>query len=318
MHPNRSPSAVLPTVGTIAENSENVNALKCPPIPKKTKNIITNPMKHLKLVTPAAFLFLYLTPALRATVTPSAYSDADLSLTSVFQSETATASATAGASFAKSQANPGLLQNSLLATAAGGALSSFETESVSSFSDSMTISNPLYTGQPGTLAFSFLLTGADAFSAVLPGKSSLTLAATVTGLAAPDTLTFTTDSLGVTSGTPFLGTSESFNIPFTFGTPFKFGLEIDLTGLVSNLSPGASALTTGTFSTTASTGAVTALVLNVPHLVTNFTARTASGVNYAPSIQTLPIPEPAPIPLIAASLFALVPFLRRRRHSPAP
>jgi len=266
-------------------------------------------MSYLKLVTLAALLSLA-APAARAT-SPSAYSDADLYLTSTSQSEISTATATSGASFADSMAQPGLLQNSILAASSFGALTSFETQSVSSFNDTLTISNPLYTGQPGTLAFSFLLTGTENFSAVLPGESSLTLSATVTGLTPPQSLTFSTNSLGVTSGTPFLDTLESFSIPFTFGDPFHFGLQIDVTALDSTPSSGAVALTSGTFATTVSTGAVTALVEGVPQLADNSSVHTASGATY---FDALPIPEPDPIPLVALSLLASLGLLRPRRR----
>jgi hypothetical protein len=251
----------------------------------------------------------------------SAYANAVLLLTSSNSSELATANASVPVGYANANAVPGLLQNALLTSASsGGAASSYQNESVSGFSDKMTISDSALTGTPGSLVFHFTVTGTEGFSAASPATSSITASADFTGPSTIDDLSFTKYSDGSTAGTNFLGIPEMVTVPFVFGTPFTLTLNIDFTALVSGLSGSGSAMASGTFSTVASTDSVMSTVIGSPLAASSYTAKTASGANYfktGGSPLLLPVPEPNEIYLALAGLAAL-PLLGRRFRSRRP
>jgi hypothetical protein len=240
----------------------------------------------------------------------SAYANAYLVLTSSNDSELATASANSSVGFADADSQPGLAGNSILVTLPAGSLASFEIESVSGFSDVLTINDPSLTGKSGTVQFNFLVSGTEIATASTPGYSSITATADFTSPGLTDDLSFTKDSNGTITGTDFLGVQETATVPFVFGTPFTVALQIDISGLVEGLSGGGSATTSGTFSTTSSTSDVVALVAGNPAQVTGFNEQSASGATYlSPDF----VPEPDGVILAMAGL-AVLPLLRIRRR----
>jgi len=240
----------------------------------------------------------------------SAYGNAYLVLTSSNENELATANANSSAGYADAKAQPGLLNNSILTMGSTGGPLSLEDESVSGFSDQLTINSPGLTGSSGSLQFHFLVSGTEAFSATAPGASSITAIADFAGPSGlTDDLQFTKESNGTTVGTDFLGVPETVTVPFTFGDPFTISLEIDIQAYADDLSGGGAASSSGTFSTTASTSNVVALVQGAEVPATDYSSRSASGANY---FTILPIPEPAGLPLTAFPALALLAMWRRK------
>ena len=115
----------------------------------------------MKLITILALLAASSVSNANPVTPPSAYANASLLLTSSNQSELATATATSGVGFADAFAQPGLVQNALLTTLPSGSSSSYATESVSGFSDILTITDSALTGNNGSLQFHFLFSGAE-------------------------------------------------------------------------------------------------------------------------------------------------------------
>ena len=247
----------------------------------------------------------------------NAYANASLVLTSSNENESATANSNSGVGYAKASAQPGYMTNAV-STAAGAGLGStgFQDETQSDFKDTLTIVDPALTGLSGTLDFNFLVSGTFSFTAAVPATSSITADATYTGPGGPDDLTYTKRSDGSSSGTPFLGVEQTVVVPFVFGTPFTFDLDVDFLGDVQGLTSGSSSVT-GTFSTTASTDNVISLVTLSP--ASGYTANSASGANYFTNAAAAPqfVPEPGDVSLVLAGLAGLAafPFLKRRRSS---
>jgi len=264
--------------------------------------------KSMKLITLLAIAIGTIGVAkVRAGEPLSDYANADLVLTSSNESELATADASSGAAGdATAQAQPGSTEDTLLAMGLAE-MTGFENETVSGFSDELTITGPGMTGSSGSLEFHFLVNGSDTITALAAGSASLTGSADFTGPGGLlDDLSFTENSAGVvTSGANFLGVPETVVVPFVFGTPFTFSLQVSFTGLVSG-----NAMVSGSFSTTASTSNVMALFAGEPISASDYSANSASGVNY---FAVSPVPEPDELILAMAGLAAL-PLLRRWRR----
>ena len=264
---------------------------------------------RMKLLTILPFAAITL-GAVNIRAADSAYGNAYLVLTSSNENELATANANSSAGYADAKAQPGLLNNSILTMGSTGGALSLEDESVSGFSDRLTINSPGLTGSSGSLQFHFLVSGTEAFSATAPGASSITAIADFAGPSGlTDDLQFTKESNGATIGTNFLDVPEMVIVPFTFGDPFTISLDIDFQAYADDLSGGGAASSSGTFSTTASTSNVMALVEGAEVPATNYSAHSASGANY---FTILPIPEPAGIRLAAFSTLALLAMWRRK------
>jgi hypothetical protein len=234
----------------------------------------------------------------------SAYASAMLYLTSSNSSELATGTASASAGFAYATARPGSMENALLTS--GSPAGSLSDETVSGFSDKLTIIDPALTGSSGTLDFNFEVSGAPVFSATLPGVSSLTASASFTAPTVTDDLAFTENSSGiVTSGSDFLNEPQTVVVPFTFGTLFTISLDLDFLGTVT----GGTAMVSGTFLTVASTDDVMSAVTLLP--ASGYSTKSASGANY---FTTSAVPEPESLYLALAGLAALPLLGIRRRH----
>jgi hypothetical protein len=238
-------------------------------------------------------------------------------LTSTGSQDLATADSITNVGYADAQAQPGLMGNSIMTTgSAGESSTSFQNESLSGFKDTLTINSPGLTGSSGTLQFNFTIDGTETFAAAAPALSSITTSATFTASGSPgatDDLSFTKDSSNNVTGTDFLGVLQTVTVPFVFGTPFTIDLTVDITALVEGLTGPGSAMASGTFSTTASTDDVTALVASAPQGLSDFTSQSASGEDYFTPLTS--IPEPNGLLLAIAGLGAL-PLLKMRRRRP--
>ncbi len=206
-------------------------------------------------------------------------------------------------------AQPGLDDNSLLTMGGPGSAPNLEDESVSGFTDQLTIDDPSLTGSAGSLQFHFLLTGTENFLATAPAESSMTVSADFIDSGGTDVFEFSKNSSGAVTGSDFLGVPETVTVPFVFGTPFSFSLDVDIQGFL-DLSGSGVASTSGTFSTTAGTSNVMALVGDDPFAVSDYSAHSASGADYFTAV-----PEPAAFPL-AALAFATLTLPRIRRRPP--
>ena len=260
------------------------------------------------LVLFCLFAFSFGSFMARANTPVSTYANASLYLTSTNSQQLSSANSTSSVGFADADAQPGLMDNSIFTHGASGmSATSYENETVSGFSDQLTITDPSLTGSSGTLEFHFLVTGTEAFAAVTPSVSLLTVSASFTAPGASDNLFYSKDSSGNIVGTDFLGVPQTVVVPFVFGTPFTIDLTTDFTGLVEDLTGGGDATVSGTFSTTASTDNVKSLVSTLPN--SSFTQKSASGATY---FSIVSVPEPNGLLLAMAGLVAL-PFLKLRR-----
>jgi hypothetical protein len=244
----------------------------------------------------------------------SAYANSTLYLTSTQSQEFASANSNTNVGYANATAQPGELTNAFLTIASSVASAiTFQNESVTGFTDELTINGPGMTGSAGTLDFNFLVSGSGAFSSTAPASSSLTAIADFASTSATDILTYTQNSDGSSSGADFLNVPETVAVPFTFGKPFSISLTLDFRGLVNAATSGGASVS-GSFTTTAGTSDVTALALEKP--LSNYTADSASGVNYFNSdVQPQFIPEPGEIALLGAAGVFIIPFLRRKRKA---
>jgi len=238
----------------------------------------------------------------------SAYANSTLYLTSTQSQEFASANSNTNVGYANATAQPGELTNAFLTIASSVASAiTFQNESVTGFTDELTINGPGMTGSAGTLDFNFLVSGSGAFSSTAPASSSLTAIADFASTSATDILTYTQNSDGSSSGADFLNVPETVAVPFTFGKPFSISLTLDFRGLVNAATSG-SASVSGSFTTTAGTSDVTALALEKP--LSSYTTDSASGVNYF-SNSIAAVPEPGTAGLLAVAAAGLILLWKR-------
>jgi hypothetical protein len=155
-----------------------------------------------------------------------------------------------------------------------------------SWQDSITVDAPGLSGQAGTLTVQFTIDGSLTASGQFANESLRPYAAAE--------FTFTRDgwtilegyqavySDGWTPGTPFLGQPQTATFNFVFGTPFEIKLFIETVARAYTYQHSADA--EGDLANTATWGGFVAVKDSNENLITNFTASSASGANYAHAI----------------------------------
>lgn len=207
--------------------------------------------------------------------------------------------------------------SSMMGTTARSSSSTYAAfgTSTASFTDDFLFFSPELNGTAGTVKVQFTIDGTLSITTTgTPNHSSASnstyaQASYAFGVGIDASTTTATQRLrydGTTSGTAFLGVTQEFILPFTFGD-WTNDVTLRITTAAAAASQGSfyTSETTADLSHTATWGGFVEVRDANGNLVTNYSFSSASGVNYAQAV-----PEPGSASLL---LLAAVSLLARRR-----
>jgi hypothetical protein len=104
-----------------------------------------------------------------------------------------------------------------------------------------------------------------------------------------------------------------FDIPFVFGTPFQLRASLDAFTTAQTTSAGDLASSSSNFGSTAYWGGISDVHLADGTVLTGYSVRSDSKIDWSQAVSPTPVPEPATAASMLAGLAIISVFVRRRR-----